>query len=325
MIERSDAVFVHDEGDLRKYRTETPNMVLDMGLDPYTGWLYTHIKRIAGDRGVCDGGSRTLARIACMSFGQVSKSKGILEEKGLIRVKTHSRESGLADEIYVVNIWRRNFEHFDAVAPVREVPREADPVPEETRSPDEHPPVHVVNTSKTACSCGEHPCSCGEHPCSCGEHKKERISLTKETSPNGDAKKPPASSHRQGSRTRIKRLTDEEAEKRWEALCGDDPNGRDLQKMAELLAAENSTGAVAITKVWNDLGDRYLKSRERYGLSEEAWAYGFDRAIARPAPNIGYVVKAARGYVPERRPSFAGASAKTGAKPTEADYDEAGY
>ena len=288
------ATFVHDEGDLRKYRTETPNMVLDMGLDPYTGWLYTHIKRIAGDRGVCDGGTRTLARIAGMSPGQVSKSKGILKERGLIRVVEHPRESGLADEIYVTNIWRRNFEHFDdAVGDeggFRRADRGREKEPDDTRSRDEHPPVHVVNTAQTACSCHEHPCSCGEH-------KKERISLTKETSPNGDAKKPPASS----SRERIKRLTDTEATRRWEALCRSDPRGKDLRKLAELLAAENSTGSVAITRVWNELGERYVRTRARHDLSEDAWAYGFEAAIARPAPNIGYVMKAAQGYVPERR------------------------
>ena len=312
------ATFVHDEGDLRKYRTETPNMVLDMGLDPYTGWLYTHIKRIAGDRGVCDAGVRTLAKLAGMSVGRVAKSLKILRESGLIRVVTHPRESGLADEIYVTNIWRRNFEHFDAAVGdeggFRRADRGREKEPDDTRSRDEHPPVHVVNTAQTACSCHEHPCSCGEH-------KKKRISLTKETSPNGDAKKPSTSSSRSGPRKKIKRLTDEEAERRWQSLCREDPRGRDLQKMAELMAAENSTGAVAITKVWNDLGDRYLKTTERHDLTEEAWAFGFERAIANLAPNIGYVLKAAKNHVPERRP--VGAAARTAR--TEADYDEAGY
>lgn len=87
------------------------------------------------------------------------------------------------------------------------------------------------------------------------------------------------------------------------------------------MAAENSTGAVAITKVWNDLGDRYLKTTERHDLTEEAWAFGFERAIANLAPNIGYVLKAAKNHVPERRP--VGAAARTAR--TEADYDEAGY
>ena len=314
-------VFVHDEGDLRKYRTETPNMVLDMGLDPYTGWLYTHIKRIAGDRGVCDGGTRSLARIAGMSPGKVSECKGILKEKGLIRVVEHPRQSGLSDEIYVVNIWRRNFEHFDAAVDAAGARRMADrgrpEEPAEPRSQDEHPPVHVVNAARTACSCGEHPCSCGEH-------KKERISTSKETSPSGDAKKPPASSSTQGTRKRIKRLTDEEAERRWEELCGSDPHGGDLGKLAELLAAENSTGAVAITKVWNDLVERFVKTRERHpGISEEAWAYGFDRAIARPAPNIGYVLKAAKGHVPEKRP--VGAGAGKGVEDGADRRDSAGY
>lgn len=317
MEARSDkTVFVHDEGDLRKYRTETPNMVLDMELDPYTGWLYTHIKRIAGDRGVCDAGVRTLAKIAQMSVGRVHKSLKVLETRGLIRVVTHPRESGLAGEVYVVNIWRRNFEHFDAAVANNEGVRRADRGPSGTRSCDEHPPVHVVNTAQTACSCGEHPCSCGEH-------KKEPLSTSEETSPDGDAKKPAASFPNRAPRKRVKRLTEEEAEQRWEELCGSDRHGGDLRKLAELLASENSTGAVAITRVWNELGDRYLATRARHDLSEEAWAYGFDRAIARPAPNIGYVLKAAKGFVPDRRP--VGAAARSRPPRTEADYDEAGY
>ncbi len=412
-----NTTFVVDEGDLRKYRTETPNMVLDMGLDPYTGWLYTHIKRIAGDRGVCDGGTSYLAKVARMSRGQVSKSKGILEKRGLIRVKTHPPQSGLADEIYVSNIWRGNFEHFDG--PQRSRP--------ETRSPDEQgdacepsprlarpagrassapqsgggpngaqiartceeitqgplesclaalpsspslrerlaksagspaaltttlsqllreaergditldssargvirgsieqladpvhltntPPVHVVNTAKTACSCGERPCSCGER-------KKEPLSSLGETRPNGRAKKPRASFPRR----RIAKLTDEEAERRWEELCGEDPHGGSLRRLASLLAAENAGGEVAITRVWNELGDRYLRTRERVELPEAAWAYGFERAIARPAPNIGWVVKAARSYEPGGGPKV-GAGSPAGCRArSDADYDEAGY
>jgi hypothetical protein len=42
-----------DAGDLRKYRTEIPNLVLELGLSPYALALYVHLKRTAGQDGAC--------------------------------------------------------------------------------------------------------------------------------------------------------------------------------------------------------------------------------------------------------------------------------
>ena len=144
-----------------------------------------------------------------------------------------------------------------------------------------------------------------------------------ETSPNGDAKKSGTSSTRRPPRKTLPKLTDEEAERRWEALCGRDPRGADLRRLAEILAAENETGKVAVTRVWNEIGERYEKARARESLSEEAWAYGFEEAIARQKPSVGYVLPCARGYRPgrDRKPARAGAGGASGA----ADYDEGGY
>jgi hypothetical protein len=63
------------------------------------------------------------------------------------------------------------------------------------------------------------------------------------------------------------------------------------------MAAENQ-GASREHEVWNWLGDSYLRARASENLSEEAWNNGFEQAILRSAPNVVYVVKAARATVP---------------------------
>lgn len=138
--------------------------------------------------------------------------------------------------------------------------------------------------------------------------RKEVSKEPKETSPKGDAKKSGTSP----PRLRVKRLSDEEAEERFAELCRGDPHGESLRTLSELLAEENDSGQVQITKVWREIGERYLKKRSEGGISEEAWAYGFDQAISRHAPNIGYVHSAANGYRRTRRPAGAGAGAGAG-------------
>jgi hypothetical protein len=57
-----------DESDLKKYRTEIPNMIFDIGLTPYEVALYGHFKRVCGAEkgGVCGRASaRSQKRRAC--------------------------------------------------------------------------------------------------------------------------------------------------------------------------------------------------------------------------------------------------------------------
>ena len=119
--------------------------------------------------------------------------------------------------------------------------------------------------------------------------------------PNGSSKEGKPSSPR-----RIKKLSDEEAQERWNTLCEEDPNGEALRTFAEILAEENATGEVAITRVWREIGQRYLNSQERHELGDGAWAHGFSTAIAKGAPNIGYVVKVAKNYRPssDKKPAM---------------------
>lgn len=113
--------------------------------------------------------------------------------------------------------------------------------------------------------------------------------LSNESSKKACAAKP-------SSPSKVKKVSESEAEDLWANLCDNDPLGNELQQMAELLASENKTGEVAITRVWRELGKRYSESRSREELSNEAWRHGFEQALGRGAANIGWVLKAAKGY-----------------------------
>jgi DNA-binding MarR family transcriptional regulator len=99
-----------------------------------------------------------------------------------------------------------------------------------------------------------------------------------------------------GNNKEIRKLAEGEAEKKWEKLTSDDVRGEDLVSLASLLAEENKTGKVAVTRVWREIGQTYVKHRDDY--SPEAWAHGFEAALEKGAANLNYVRKAAAGYRP---------------------------
>lgn len=51
---------VHEPDGLHNYRTEIPNIIFSLGLDPYEFSLYCMYKKIAGDRGACLQSNKTL-------------------------------------------------------------------------------------------------------------------------------------------------------------------------------------------------------------------------------------------------------------------------
>jgi hypothetical protein len=132
--------------DTHKYRIEIPNEVDDAGLTVYAFRLYAHIKRVAGDRGFCSQGTRTLARVCKMSTGEVVKSKKELAGAKLIKIKQAGEGYNRTDRIYVVNIWQHNYNRYNKEKLATE------------RSPDEHN-VHDMNevfTTRTERSSDEH-------------------------------------------------------------------------------------------------------------------------------------------------------------------------
>ena len=169
----SDLQIISDDSDLRKYRIELPNIIDDLGLNPYEGRLYMHYKRVCGaNGGTCTEGTRGTARRSKMSAGQVSKARDGLAGRGLIA----KIESGQYVHVKIVDIWELNFAYFltenrsdisgwtiqrlkDYLKSVHcmntsIIKRSPDEHSDKKRSPDEHS-VHTVNTSGQKCSYSE--------------------------------------------------------------------------------------------------------------------------------------------------------------------------
>jgi len=91
-----------DKSDLRKWRTELPNMYDDADLDPYEFRLLVHYVRV----GTCWQNTRTTAKICHMSIGQVCNKRKSLASKGFINL-THNEHGTFTIEI--VNKWHENF------------------------------------------------------------------------------------------------------------------------------------------------------------------------------------------------------------------------
>lgn len=101
---------VTDRSSLHRYRTEIPNMLLEMDLSVYAMRLYLQIKKIAGDDGKCFYSTRELAEQCRMGTGSVSRAKQELVDRDLIRVERDSVND--RDNITIVDLWPANFAHF---------------------------------------------------------------------------------------------------------------------------------------------------------------------------------------------------------------------
>lgn len=98
---------------------------------------------------------------------------------------------------------------------------------------------------------------------------------------------------------KVGKLSPQQAQRQWDELTAHDFCGEKLTELSALLAEENKTGQVSITKVWREIGKPYQDYREKHPeITEAAWEYGFEQALTRGAPNIRYVRKAAQNYHP---------------------------
>lgn len=141
---------VRDSGDLRKYRTEVPNLVFEMGLSPYALALYMHFRRTAGDDGRCWKSTRTLASGTGISAGTISKARKELEGRDLIGVQ-YPENNNKSIVVTITDIWPENFQHFAGQTPKPKTPaktrsRRDTPV-QETNAP--------VQETNATCSPGE--------------------------------------------------------------------------------------------------------------------------------------------------------------------------
>jgi hypothetical protein len=112
---------IRDLSSLHKYRTEMPNIIDELELDPYEHRLYCKYKRIAGDQGMCIKSNKNLAgecKMSVRKLQQVKKSltepREILGGKPLITITERKTAKGDPDTdlIQIVDVWEENFLFF---------------------------------------------------------------------------------------------------------------------------------------------------------------------------------------------------------------------
>lgn len=167
---------VTDQGPSHKYRTEVPNLVLELGLRPFPLALYLHLKRTAGDGGQCEKTSRRIAaEMGGISVAAISAAKAelavpreALGGKALIEVHPIADGKGTRfarDVITIVDVWPENMDRFG---------RSADPaaVHIPNGEPPQSPPtvhsmnraVHIPNGGRSQYEQGRSYCEHEEEP-----------------------------------------------------------------------------------------------------------------------------------------------------------------
>lgn len=107
-----ESVEIQDSGSLHHYRTEIPNIIFQMKLDPWAFKAYCLFKMTAGDRGVCFKSNITLSEEIGCSVPTLIKLKHQLEKEGLIKIikRVHENGGNLPDLIQIVDIWPQNMQ-----------------------------------------------------------------------------------------------------------------------------------------------------------------------------------------------------------------------
>jgi hypothetical protein len=105
----------YEDGD-RAWFTMMPNMIDDLSLDVYTFRLYMHLRRVAGENGICFQSTSTMEKWCKMSRHMVIESKKRLVEAKLITIKKVVAKNGgrSCDHIKIVNMWERNYKSYAA-------------------------------------------------------------------------------------------------------------------------------------------------------------------------------------------------------------------
>jgi len=144
----SELQIISDPSDLKKYRTELPNLYDDSELDVYEHRLLCHYKRV----GECTEGLETTAEKCKMSEGSASKARRSLADKGWITLERVAMDGGEKGRyrfvVRVADRWIENFAKYsklsvdDVMAQIKRVyDQKASPSPHEGHpSPDEASP-----------------------------------------------------------------------------------------------------------------------------------------------------------------------------------------
>lgn len=151
----SDEQLISDPSDLKKYRTELPNLYDDAGLDVYEFRLLAHYKRV----GKCTEGLPTTAKKCNMSEGKASETRQALADKGWISLQKVNMDKGRYRFIVtVIDRWVENFARYSGLS-VEEIaeqvknasasPRESIPSPHEASPSPREGKKELIKNLKT--------------------------------------------------------------------------------------------------------------------------------------------------------------------------------
>lgn len=136
----SEDQIISDPSDLKKYRTELPNLYDDAELDVYEFRLLAHYKRV----GRCTESLETTAAKCKFSEGKVSEARQSLADKGWIALQRVDMDKGRYRFIVtVIDRWIENFARYSglSIEDIAEQVKNASPSPREGRgSPHEASP-----------------------------------------------------------------------------------------------------------------------------------------------------------------------------------------
>ena len=108
-----DAQVIIDASDLRKYRTELPNLYDDSDLTVYEFRLLAHYKRV----GKCTEGLETTSKKCRMSASQASETRQSLADKGFIRLEKVPMDQGrYRYNVKVIDRWIENFARYSGLS-----------------------------------------------------------------------------------------------------------------------------------------------------------------------------------------------------------------
>lgn len=121
----NDEQRITDDGDMRKYRTEIPNMA-DDELDPFQFRLYSHYKRVCGGKsGTCWETVRTTSEKTKMCTNKVLEVRQWLADNGWIALE---QQPNGRYHITIIDRWAENFARYAPTSNVQPVSYSEQPV-----------------------------------------------------------------------------------------------------------------------------------------------------------------------------------------------------
>src|SRR6185295_18798243 len=105
---------IQDLGSHHNYRTEIPNIIFTMKLDPWAFKAYCVFKMTAGDKSACFKSNNTLSEEIGCSIPTLIKLKNELRDHGLINImkRKHPNGGDMPDLIQIIDIWPQNAEYM---------------------------------------------------------------------------------------------------------------------------------------------------------------------------------------------------------------------